>query len=115
MKPAITVPLVDQINKELSNVLFTCVAIANPPAVINWKLNGNPLNNRSDSNGIKISITQNTIGDCMITNPPSHCETCGTLKIFNIQQSDGGRYICEAENDAGNITKSALLIVIGKY
>ena len=113
MAPVITTPPVSQQNRTLNNVTFACTVIGNPRPMIQWKLNENMLNNRSDSDGIKILIIQTTMGNCVILDPPSHCETSSTLTIFNVQFSDSGEYTCNANNNAGTVTRSATLNVIG--
>ena len=113
MGPVITTSPVSQKYETLNNVTFTCIAVGNPPPAIQWELNRNMLNNRSDSDGIKILITHSTMGNCAITDPFSHCEIYSMLKIFNVQFSDSGEYTCNASNNAGTITRSATLTVIG--
>ena len=113
MAPNITTPPKSQVIITLSNVTFTCAAVANPQAVIQWELHGNVLSNHSDSHGIKILIVQQKMGDCRIIDPPSDCEVSSTLEIFNIQPADSGEYTCNASNVAGISTKSAVLTVTG--
>ena len=115
MEPVITTPPVSQKYETLNNVTFACIAVGNPRPVIQWELNRNMLNNRSDSDGIKILIIQTTMGNCIISDPPSHCETSSLLKIFNLQFSDSGEYTCNASNNVGTITQSAMLTALGKF
>ena len=111
MTPIITTSPVDQVKKATTDVTFTCTAISNPRAVIWWSFNGNVLNTRSDSNGIKILTVQEAVGDCTVT---SQCEISSTLNIFNVQPADSGEYICNISNAAGFSTESAAnLTVIG--
>ena len=113
VKPVVTIPPMSQISKETANVTFTCVANANPRAVIQWRFNGNVLRNISDTDGNRYYITNETKGNCLVTDPPSQCETSSTLEIVNTQLADSGVYTCNASNAAGTGTVSANLTVTG--
>ena len=103
-----------QVIQAANNVTFTCAANANPRALIQWIFNGNVLRNMSDTDGTKYLITNETEGNCAITDPPSQCETSSTLEIFNTQPSDSGEYTCNASNVAGASIESAELTINGK-
>ena len=102
-----------QVNKTTSDVTFTCVANANPRAIIHWSFNGNVLRNMSDTDGSRYYITTETEGNCLVTDLPSQCETSSTLGIVNTELADSGEYTCNASNSAGAGTVSAELTVIG--
>ena len=113
MIPVIINPPLNNIGKVLRNITSRCAAIANPRAVIQWKKNGKLLSNKTLNNKPKILITNSTDGNCTITDPPSHCRTFSTLKIFSTQYDDNGEYICSASNKAGSTSQSANFTVIG--
>ena len=113
VRSVITTQPISQVSQATSNVTFTCAAIANPRALIQWIFNGNVLRNMSDTDGTKYLITNETEGNCAITDPPSQCETSSTLEIFNTQPSDSGEYTCNASNVAGASIESAELIITG--
>ena len=113
MIPIITIPPLNDVSEVLKDITSNCVAIGNPRAVIQWKKNGKLLSNISLGNIPKILITNSTVGDCTITDPPSHCKTISTLKIFSTQYDDNGEYICTASNMAGSTSQSAVFTVIG--
>ena len=102
-----------QVSQATNNVTFTCAANANPRALIQWIFNGNVLRNMSDTDGTKYLITNETEGNCAITDPPSQCETSSTLEIFNTQPADSGEYTCNASNPAGASIESAELHITG--
>ena len=102
-----------QVSQTTNSVTFTCSANANPRALIQWIFNGNVLRNMSDTDGTKYLITNETEGNCAITDPPSQCETSSTLEIFNTQPADSGEYTCNASNAVGTSIESAELTIIG--
>ena len=104
-----------QVSKTTTNVTFTCVANANPRAVIKWSFNGNVLRNISDTDGSRYYITTGAEGNCLVTHPPSQCETSSTLEIVNTQLADSGEYTCNASNAAGATIVSANLTVTSKF
>jgi len=71
-------------------------------------------NNSLSDGGVPVIITNSTIGNCSITNPPSECVSSSTLQILKIRAVDSGEYNCIANNVAGNNTGAAQLIVNGK-
>ena len=113
VKPIISTQPMFQSSQSTNNITFTCVANANPRALIQWIFNGNVLRNMSDTDGTKYLITNETEGNCAITDPPSQCETSSTLEIFNTQPADSGEYTCIASNVAGTSIESAELTVTG--
>ena len=113
MKPIITTQPLSQVSQATNNVTVTCIVIANPRALIQWIFNGSVLRNISDTDGTKYLITNETEGNCTITDPPNQCETSSTLEIFNVQPADSGEYICDASNAAGASVESAELTIIG--
>ena len=102
-----------QISHATNNITFICVVNANPQAIIQWIFNGSVLRNMSDTDGTKYLITNETEGNCAITDPPSQCETSSTLEIFNTQPADSGEYTCNAINAVGASIESAELIITG--
>ena len=62
----------------------------------------------------KITITDSTQGDCIITNPPSECLITSILEITDSVPNDSGEYVCTAINPAGNDTASVTLMVNSK-
>ena len=104
-----------QVRKIATNVTFTCVANAHPQAVIQWRFNGNVLRNTSDSDGSRYYKTNETKGNCVVTDPPNLCEISSTLEIVNTQLADSGIYTCNASNAAGADTVSANLTVTSKF
>ena len=96
-----------------NSVTFTCNATAKPRASIQWIRNGNVLNTTMDT--AKITITDSTQGDCIITNPPSECLITSILEITDSVPNDSGEYVCTAFNPAGNDTTFVILMVNGKY
>ena len=102
-----------QVSQVTNNVTFTCAANANPRALIQWIFNDNVLRNMLGTNESKYLITNETEGNCAITDPPSQCETSSTLEIFNTQPADSGEYTCNASNAAGVSIESAELTITG--
>ena len=113
VKPVVTTPPMSQVSKAMTNVTFTCVANANPRAIIQWSFNGNVLRSMSDIDGSRYYITNEIEGNCSVTDPPSQCETSSTLEIVNTQLADSGEYTCNASNAGGADTVSANLTVTG--
>ena len=110
VSPKITVPPSTHIVKSSSNVTFICVVNAKPRARIQW------INNRLVLiNDNKTIITNETNGNCSITDPPSQCETNSTLTIINAEPHDSGEYTCNATNEGGYVERSATLSVDGMY
>ena len=115
VNPIATIHPMSQVSKIATNVTFTCVANANPRAVIQWSFNGNMLRNISDTDGSRYYITNETEGNCLVTDHPSQCETSSTLEIVNTELADSGIYTCNASNAAGADTVSANLTVTSKF
>ena len=115
VKPVVTTPPMSQVSTAMTNVTFTCVANANPQAIIQWSFNGNVLRSMSDTDGTKYYITHEIEGNCSVTDRSSQCETSSTLEIVNTELADSGIYTCNASNAAGAGTVSANLTVIGKW
>ena len=115
VKPVVTIYPMYQVSKITTNVTFTCVANANPRAVIKWSFNGNVLRIMSDTDGNRYYITNETEGNCSATDFPSQCETSSTLEIVNTQLADSGEYTCNASNAAGATIVSANLTVTSKF
>ena len=115
VQPNITTQPISQVIKATNSVTFTCVANGNPRPLIQWIFNGNVLRNMSDINETKYLITNETEGNCTITDSPNQCETSSTLEIFNTQPADSGEYTCNASNAAGASIGSAELTIIGKF
>ena len=113
VKPIVTTQPMSQVIQATNNVTFTCAANANPRALIQWIFNGNVLRNMLDTDGTKYLITNETEGNCAITDPPSQCETSSTLQIFDTQPADSGEYTCNASNAAGASIESAELNITG--
>jgi len=61
-----------------------------------------------------VIITNSTIGNCSITDPPSQCVSSNTLQILNTRVVDSREYTCVATNEAGSDAMTASLIVNGK-
>ena len=108
--PDIICPPVTQTVKSSSNVSFVCVASSKPRATIQWTRNGNVLTNSS-----KIVITNDTEGNCPITDPPDQYVISSKLEIFNTEPPDRGTITCNATNEAGYLERSATLSVDGSY
>ena len=115
VNPVTTIHPMSQVSTATANVTFTCVANANPQAIIQWSFNGSVLRNTSDIDGSRYYITNEIEGNCSVTDPPSQCETSSTLEIVNTQLADSGEYTCNASNAAGADTISANLTVISKF
>ena len=90
-------------------------ATGTPRAVISWLRNNNVLisSNSLSDGGVPVIITNSTIGNCSITDPPSQCVSSSTLQILNTRAVDSGEYTCVATNEAGRDTEAANLIVNG--
>ena len=104
-----------QVSKATTNIIFTCVANAKPGAVIKWSFNGNMLRNMSDTDGSRHYVANERERNCVVTVPPSLCETFSTLEIINTELADSGIYTCNASNAAGADTASANLTVTSKF
>ena len=115
VNPVTTIHPMSQISMAATNVTFTCVANANPRAIIQWSFNGNVLRNTSDIDGSRYYIINEIEGNCSVTDPPSQCEASSTLEIVNTQLADSGEYTCNASNAAGADTVSANLTVTSKF
>ena len=115
MKPIITIHPIYQVSKATTNVTFTCIANANPRAIIQWSFNGNVLRNTSDIHGSRYYIINGIEANCLVTNPPSQCVTSSTLEIVNTELADSGIYTCNASNAAGAGTASTNLTVTSKF
>ena len=113
VKPVVTTAPISQVSMAAINVTFTCVANANPRAIIQWSFNGNVLRNMSDTDGSRYYIINEIEGNCSVTDPPSQCERSSTLDIVNTELADSGIYTCNASNAAGADTVSAKLTVTG--
>ena len=113
VKPIITTQPISQFSQVTNSVTFTCAADANPQALIQWIFNGNVLRSMSDIDGTRYLITNETEGNCAISDPFSQCETSSTLEIFNIQPADSGEYTCNASNVVGVSAVSAELTITG--
>ena len=101
--------------KSSESTSFTCTATGKPQVLINWSKNNIIIQNESLSDGgVPVIITNSTIGNCTITDPPSQCVSSSTLRISNATATDGGEYTCIAANVAGNDTDIGTLIVNGK-
>ena len=66
-----------------------------------------------DTDGTRYLITNETEGNCAISDLSNQCETSSTLEIFNIQPADNGEYTCNAINAVGASTVSAELTITG--
>ena len=73
--------------------LFHCVAVGSPHPSIRWF---------------------NSSGSAIITSVKFNIFMNGSLRINELQKSDSGLYICEAQNAFGKTTASATLQVNGK-
>ena len=113
--PVITQPPLDKILTANKNANISCTATGKPQAVISWLRNNNEIisNNSLSDGGVSVIITNSTIGNCSITDPPSQCVSSSTLQILNTRAVDSGEYTCLATNEAGRDTKAATLIVNG--
>ena len=99
------------------DVNFTCTATGKPRAVISWLRNNNEVisNNSLSDGGVPVIITNSTIGNCSITDPPSQCVSSSTLQILNATVHDNGKYTCIAANEVGTISSSVRLMINGNY
>ena len=99
------------------DVNFTCTATGKPRAVISWLRNNNKMisNNSLSDGGVPVIITNSTMGNCTITDPPSQCVSSSRLQIFNTRAVDSGEYTCVANNVAGSVDGTTKLIVNGKW
>ena len=109
--PVITTPPINLTVISPDIATFNCTATAKPRAVIQWTKNEVVLNGTMG----KFSISDSTEGDCIITDPPSHCVITSTLDINLTVPNDSGEYVCTAINAAGNDFASVSLTVHGKY
>lgn len=82
------------------SAVFSCNVSAEPPPVITWRFNGVEI-----TAGSKYTVMA-TAGETMTT--------LSVLTINNLTVSDNGDYSCSAENDHGNETSTANLIVQSK-
>jgi len=71
-------------------------------------------NNSLSDGGVPVIITNSTMGNCTITDPPSQCMSSSTLQILKTRAFNSGGYTCVANNVAGRDVGAAQLIVNGK-
>ena len=84
---------------------------ASPIAKIKWIFNGTELVNTIINGRIKIAIKNSTKGSCIATKgncdtnelckPSEFCETSSTLKVYDVEPTDSGVYICDATSEEG--------------
>lgn len=112
--PDVITPPENQTTTELSSIMFTCVATANPRAAIQWIRNKKVLrSNESSNTGAKLIITKGIQGNCEKNDPPSNCLSLSKLWIYNTEVSDSGEYTCKAINEVGESLKNATLAING--
>ena len=114
--PNITQPPTNTTITSGEDLNFTCTATGKPQAGISWLRNNNEAisNNSLSDGGVPVIITNSTIGNCSITDPPSQCVSSSTLQILKTRVGDSGEYSCVANNVAGSDVGAAQLIVNGK-
>ena len=90
------------LRNETDSVTFTCKATGDPVPNIRGYFNGAMIK-ISDISKYNVSSSINSI---IIT---------GSLTIMNLQSSDAGIYICEAENFIGSDQSFGILTINGKH
>ena len=87
--------------------VFTCNATARPrPRITWWRVNVNGSFDMVNYEINKTIIDSFPIGE--------EREVISSLTILDVQPSDAGIYLCQAENPAGLAAESAILTVHGK-
>ena len=92
----------DMLENETHSVTFTCKPPGDPVPIISWYFKGAMIN-ISDTSKYNVFSSINAL---TITS---------LLTIMNLQSSDAGIYVCEAENFIGSDLSFGILTVNGKY
>ena len=90
------------LENETDSVTFTCKATGDPVPTISWYFSGAMIN-ISDTRKYNVFSSINGI---IVTS---------SLTIMNLQSSDAGIQVCEAENFIGSDQSFGILTVNGKY
>ena len=102
VKAEISEAVTDMLENETHSVTFTCKATGDPVPTIRWYFNG-AMTNMSDTSKFNVS---SSINGLIFTS---------LLAIMNLQSSDAGIYVCEAENFIGSDQSFGILTVNGKH